>query len=167
MKQQQNNKQGFVDAVVCDPPFNIVNEAKISRGSQGKYKGQDLTLEFGEWDHFESDEEYWKWTNWWMRMCVPLIKPGGFFICFFDKKKLSWPFEILESEDFRTRDVFTWIKNNPVPQVRKVKFAQATEMAAILSKPGPNRFQWQNGYHPNYKRAPIVGGKERLKDSGQ
>jgi site-specific DNA-methyltransferase (adenine-specific) len=66
--------------------------------------------------------------------------------------------------NFRVRDVAVWIKNNPVPQVRKVKFAQASEMAVVLSKEGSNQFQWQNGYHPNYKKVPIVCGHERLKD---
>jgi DNA modification methylase len=155
-----------IGAVICDPPYFISSEAQINRGSQGvKYKGQDLTLEFGEWDHFESVEDYWNFSNCWMKLCVPLIKPGGFFITFFDKRRISWPFDILEDEGFKTKEVFTWVKSNPVPQVRKVKFAQATEMAAILCKPGPNRFQWQNGYHPNYKKVPIVGGHQRLKDA--
>ena len=153
------------DLILTDPPYNISNEITISRGSQGKYKGNDLTPDFGEWDSFEDDNAYMKFTYDWCRECARLIKPGGFFISFFDKRCLSWLFDVMEAQEFRTRDIITWIKNNPVPQVRKMKFAQATEMAAVLSKEGPNRFQWQNGYHPNWKRVPIVGGHERLKDA--
>lgn len=153
-----------IGAVICDPPYNISNEVKISRNSQGKYKGNDITSDFGAWDHFESEEDYIKFTVAWALECGRVLVPGGFLVSFFDKKRLSLLPDILEPAGMRTRDVVTWVKNNPVPQVRKVKFAQATEMAMVLSKPGPNRFQWQNGYHPNYKKAPIVGGKERLKD---
>lgn len=155
-----------IGAVITDPPYNISNENKISRGSQGKYKGQDLTHDYEEWDHFEDDVQFWTFTQQWVDECARVLVPGGFFISFFDKRRLSWLFDMLEKgpHKFRVRDVFTWIKSNPVPQVRKVKMAQATEMAVICSKPGPNRYQWENGYHPNYKKVPIVGGKQRLKD---
>lgn len=154
-----------VNAVITDPPYNISNENVISRGSQGKYKGQNLTHDYHEWDHFEDESEYGLFTTQWLLACADLLIPGGFLISFFDKRRLSMIPDILEPVGFRMRDVFTWIKSNPVPQVRKVKMAQATEMAVIMSKPGPNRFQWQNGYHPNYKRVPIVGGHQRLKDA--
>ena len=153
------------DLCLTDPPYNISNEVTISRGSQGKYKGTDISSDFGEWDAFESDRVYLEFTNLWCEECARVLKPGGFFISFFDKEKITFLYNILKAQGLRTRDNIVWIKNNPVPQVRKVKFAQATEMAAVLSKEGPNRFQWENGYHPNYKRVPIVGGHERLKDA--
>ena len=154
-----------IDLVLTDPPYFISNEVGISRSSQGKYKGNDITHDFGEWDNFGTNENFYDFTKTWVDECARVLKPGCFFISFFDKRRLSWLFDMLEfGHSFRVRDIFTWVKTNPVPQVRKVKFAQATEMAVILSKPGDeNKFQWRNGYHPNLKRVPIVGGKERLK----
>lgn len=153
------------DLVLTDPPYNISNEVTINRGSQGKYKGKDISSDFGEWDCFDTDLTYLDFVMKWCKECARLLKPGGFFISFFDKEKISFLFTIMKELGFRSRDNITWIKNNPVPQARKMKFAQGTEMAVILSKEGPNRFQWQNGYHPNWKRVPIVGGHERLKDA--
>ena len=153
-----------VALVLADPPYFISTEMKISRGSQGKFTGCDISGDFGEWDHFNSLEDYYDFTSQWIDLCVDKIMPGGYFIVWFDKRKSSFVFDVLEDHGFRTRDLLVWIKSNPVPQVRKVKFAQGTEVAVVCSKPGPNRFQWQRGYHPNWKKAPIVGGKERLKD---
>jgi DNA modification methylase len=156
-----------IGLVCTDPPYNISNENRISRSSQGKYKGQDLTHDYEEWDKFGErfSDEYYRFTRMWVSECIRALVPGGFFVSFFDKIKLSIIPELFDEEELRVRDVFTWVKSNPVPQVRKVKMAQATEMAVIMSKPGPNRFQWQNGYHPNYKKVPIVGGHQRLKDA--
>jgi len=108
--------------------------------------------------------EYERFTEMWCKECLRVLKPGGFLISFFDKRKISLIPDILEPLGMKTRDVISYIKKNPVPQVRKVKMAQATEMAIVMSKPGVNRYQWQKGYSPNYIKLPIVGGHQRLKD---
>ncbi len=155
---------GSIDLILTDPPYNISQEIVINRGSQGKYKGQNISLDFGEFDHFISPAEYERFTEQWCRECYRLLKPGGFLISFFDKRKLSLIPDILEPLGAKTRDFITFLKSNAVPMVRKTKFAQATEMAVVMSKPGPNRFNWILGHHPNYIKLPIVGGRERSKD---
>jgi len=92
------------DAVITDPPYNISNENVISRGSQGKYKGQDLTHDYHEWDKFDCEYDYYVFTQGWVAECARLLKPGGFLISFFDKRRLSWIFDVAEFEqEFRGR----------------------------------------------------------------
>lgn len=155
---------GIIDLVLVDPPYGISKEMKISRSSQGKFKGNALTNDYGKWDEFDSTTEHFEFTKKWCSECDRLLRPGGTFISFFDKVKLEWFSNILP--EYKIRDTILWIKNNPVPQLRKVKFAQATEMGIVMVKPGgKTTFMYQNGYHPNYIRLPIVGGHQRLKDS--
>ena len=153
-----------IDLILTDPPYGISHEMTINRGSQGKFSGNDLTSDYGEWDKFDDVKSYYGFTDKWMYEACRVLRPGGTLISFFDKKKITYLYEIGEMYGLEMRDEVAWVKSNPVPQVRKVKFAQAVEVAGILQKPGDTTFNWQLGYHPNYHKAPIVGGHERLKD---
>jgi len=60
---------GCVDMVLTDPPFMISREATITRGRNPlKYKfvGKDISMMFGDWDVFESEEKYWEFTFGWL-----------------------------------------------------------------------------------------------------
>jgi site-specific DNA-methyltransferase (adenine-specific) len=57
-------KDGVVDTVFADPPFNL-----------GKEYGQNC-------DDLKPDEEYLKWCKEWVSECVRIIKPGGAFFLY-------------------------------------------------------------------------------------
>jgi len=50
-----------IDMILTDPPYMISREAKIARSrnplKRGKYKGNDISLMFGEWDIFETEDK--------------------------------------------------------------------------------------------------------------
>ena len=57
-------KDGVVDTVFADPPFNL-----------GKVYGENC-------DDLKPDNEYVKWCKDWMAQCVRTIKPGGAFFLY-------------------------------------------------------------------------------------
>jgi site-specific DNA-methyltransferase (adenine-specific) len=57
-------KDGVVDTVFADPPFNL-----------GKEYGKNC-------DDLKPDEEYLKWCREWVTECVRVIKPGGAFFLY-------------------------------------------------------------------------------------
>jgi len=51
---------GCIDLAITDPPFMISRNDKIARkknATKYKFKGKDISLNFGEWDIFVSEKK--------------------------------------------------------------------------------------------------------------
>jgi modification methylase len=64
--------EGSIDVLLTDPPFNISREDKIVRTKDPtkgyKFRGKSIDLMFGEWDVFESESDFWKFTVRWLEL---------------------------------------------------------------------------------------------------
>ena len=81
---------GIVDLILTDPPYMISNNVKITRGrNQMKFKGKDIIHNFGDWDIFDSLDEYMDWTYKWVDEAVRLLRNGGMFCSYFDSYSFS------------------------------------------------------------------------------
>ena len=156
-----------VDLVLTDPPWNVSREVVIHRSmnpKKYKYTGKDINLDFGEWDHFESEKEYLEFTLRWMDEATRLLKPSGHLISFFDQNLTTELIRIGESLGLQMRQHLYWLKLNPVPRARKVDFMVALEHACWFTKP-PRKgatFNYQLGQQRNYVEAPIPSGRWRI-----
>jgi DNA modification methylase len=158
-----------IDLVVTDPPFMVSKEMKISRSRNPekfyKYRGKDITFFFGEWDVFESEEEYWKFTYNWLSLVWSKLRKGGHLLVFFDKFKITPLVKWVEEHNGIARQPLFWIKKNPVPMARKVSFMNAVSLIFWATKFSTSRkyatFNYQLGQHPDYEFAPIPKGHER------
>ena len=121
-----------VQLIQTDPPYNISRKRKLTRKS-----GKDINLDFGEWDNFESLDEYKKWANEWIEECSRVLDDDGHIFIWQDK--LLPLKDILEENGFEIRNVFIWIKANPVPQFMKVNFLSSVEFAIWATKKGSKR----------------------------
>jgi DNA modification methylase len=158
-----------IDIVITDPPFMISRKMKISRSRNPlrhyKFKGKDIELFFGKWDVFESEEKYWEFTYAWLSEVWRALRKGGHLLVFFDKFKITPLVKWIKEHNGIARQPLFWIKENPVPMARKVSFMNAVNLIFWATKHSTSRkfatFNYQLGQHPDYKFAPIVGGKER------
>lgn len=143
-----------IDLIITDPPYMISQEIKIGRSANCKYKAKtDISLDFGEWDkQWGSMEEYLEWTKLWLKECVRVLKPYRHMVFFFDKRKISYVWDYLESLGMKGRSPLYWIKTNPVPRGRKVDFMKAVEMALWFTKGAVKQeyFNWQLGQAKDY-----------------
>lgn len=142
-----------VDFILTDPPYMISKEIIIGRSQNVKYKGKDIVLDFGEWDNqWKTSEEYMEWTKQWLKECVRILKPYRHLVFFFDKRKISYVWDYLESLNMKGRSPLYWIKENPVPRGRKVDFMKAVEMALWFTKEKVLQkfFNWQLGQAKDY-----------------
>lgn len=168
-----------VDLACVDPPFMISSELKICRqrnpvkyarkdhnmSTVWKFRGKDINYNFGDWDSFTSKKEFYNFTDIWVKECISVLKPGGNFISYFDKAKVSYLYDLLESNRMTGHGILTHIISNPVPQARKVKFMQGTYSIAWASKKGARHtFNYQEGQHPDYITTSICEGNERIRD---
>jgi len=102
-----------VDLVLTDPPWNVSREVVIHRSmspKKYKYTGKDINLDFGEWDHFESEKEYLEFTLRWMDEATRLLKPSGHLISFFDQNLTTELIRIGESLGLQMRQHLYWLK---------------------------------------------------------
>lgn len=135
-----------VNFICSDPPYNIAHKRKLSRKD-----AKDISFDFGEWDYFDSIEDYKKWGEEWIKECHRVLDDNGHLFLWQDKLlPLS---EVLEDNGFEIRNVFVWIKSNPVPQFMKVNFLSALEFGVWATKKGSKRkdqtynFTTQNDMH--------------------
>jgi len=159
---------GCADMVLVDPPWNVSQNVTIHRSMNpekyGKYADKDISLDFGDWDHFESEAHYLKFTAEWMEQAVRVVKEAGHLVVFFDTNKVSYLIEIGKRFGCRMRQNLYWVKSNPVPRARKVNFMSAVEHAVWLTKE-PRKgatFNYQLGQQSNVVRAPIVHHTRRI-----
>ncbi|MGB9848847.1 MAG: DNA-methyltransferase [Moorellaceae bacterium] len=152
------------DMVMTDPPYGISRNIIIKRGKGTKFSGGDISLHFGPWDDFGGEEDFWSFTLAWVQAADRLLRPGGIFCSFFDRDKISLLSAFLQKNlGYKQKGYFLWVKPNPTPQVRKVKFMNAWEICGIWQKPGgPLTFNWQLGQHPDYIVLPTNADGKRL-----
>jgi DNA modification methylase len=150
-----------VDLVLADPPYNISSEATPIYDTRVKNGKRVIHLD-AEWDKF-SDEEFLSMMYSFLDQVKRVLKPSGSFICFTSDKYLSYLRNYIISIGMVYRQTCVWIKSNPVPQMRKVKFMHSTELFFFANKEkGHDSFRWERGERPNVFYHPIVSGKERL-----
>jgi len=156
-----------VDLVLTDPPYNIAEGAVPVYDT--RYKdgvSRKIGLE-AEWDKF-SDEDFLSLIGQLVTETKRVLKPSGTFYCFTSDRYLSDIRRMVRSSGMVYRQTCVWIKSNPVPQVRKVKYMHATELFFLAHKEkGHDSFRWENGQHCNCFYHPIVGGHERTKHPTQ
>lgn len=142
-----------IDLIVTDPPYGLGSTTTITRHG-GKFgSSTDLDTNF----HWDQPVEYR-----WAAECLRVLRPAGVFITFYDRERIYEVIQVAKANGGVVRDIGAWHKTNPVPQVRKVKWASALELFAILVKgAGRHTFTWEHGYHHNVIVTPICNGRER------
>lgn len=136
------------DAIITDAPYNVSKVgSKIARGKGTKYKGTDIKLDFGVWDRNEIH-----WIEY-IDEFVRLLKPCGVLVLFYDKLWLGTIGMYLQDEfGFQVRHIGNWIKSNPAPQARKVKWQNGAEsfLVATKNKGEGHHFNYKLGQSPDY-----------------
>lgn len=129
------------NAVMIDPPYNVsATGAKIVRGTKGIYLGKDISLDFGEWDKGSLH-----WLDF-IDLIPKLLFDNGVFVMFYDKLELGIVGMYLQEKyKFQVRHIGNWIKSNPSPQARKVRWQNGSESFLIATA------NTGSGHHFNYK----------------
>jgi DNA modification methylase len=143
-----------VDLVVTDPPYGLQSDTTIVRNKRCKFGLATNIRSSFSWDA-RADLT-------WVSECMRVLKPGGTLIAFYEREHLHDVIDEARRQSGVLCDVGAWHKTNPVPQVRKVKWASALELFVVITKTGERHtFNWQHGYHHNVIVAPICQGRER------
>ena len=127
-----------VDLVVTDPPYNISQEGKDIKRNYTHYnwkRESNIKQDFGDWDKFNSDKDFFDFTVSWAKSVILLLKDKSWIYVFFDKQKMGyWDLFIAPNFGLNSRCIFVWIKSNPVPSFRKMNWVSSSEFCYVGSK---------------------------------
>lgn len=147
-----------VDTIITDPPQRLARKDSIKREKTNnpKWKRQrDRDFDFGEWDYFETKEDYMNFSREWLTESFRVLKLDANIVVFVSRSFLSHVGDFLEENGFKWRQTLFWIKPNPMPRLRHVTFANGVEQAIWCSR-GKNMFNWDLGHSPNFFSHPIL-----------
>ncbi len=152
-----------IDLIITDPPYNISRPRKFTM--KGK---KPISLDYGEWDKWETEEEYLDWCKVWLKECHRVLKDTGNILVWHGK---ATPFPYIMSKmDYKVKNLFAWCKTNPVPSFMKINFLSGFELSTWCVKNTPDKktfnFKTQKEMI-NFASHSIVSGNERTKHPTQ
>ncbi len=164
------------DLIFADPPYNLQLRQTLVRPNLTVVDAVDEA-----WDRFDSFESYDAFTGAWLAECRRLLKPTGTIWTIGTYHNIFRVGKLMQDLGFWILNAIAWIKTNPMPQFRGVRFCNAHE-TLIWAK----RDRRARGYTFNYHALkaenggkqmrsdwwsnetwvlPICAGRERLRDA--
>ena len=160
---------GSIDMIFADPPYNLQLKNDLWRPNKTKVAAVN-----DQWDKFKSFQDYDQFTDAWLRECKRILRPTGTFWVIGSYHNIFRVGQILQNLGFWILNDIIWVKRNPTPNFRGVRFTNAHE-TLIWAKRDDKSKKYTFNYRlmktlNNNKQMrsdwsfPICNGGERLKD---
>jgi len=161
-----------VDLVFADPPYNMQLGGDLWRPNMTKV---DAVTD--AWDQFASFAEYDEFTRNWLRAARRVLKDSGTLWVIGSYHNIYRVGTVLMDLGFWMLNDVLWIKDNPLPQMKGVRFCNAHETLLWVKK---SKEQARYTFHYKGIKAgnedkqmrsdwylPICSGKERVTVNGE
>ncbi|MBW3622169.1 MAG: hypothetical protein KY468_02030 [Armatimonadetes bacterium] len=160
-----------VDLVFADPPYNLQLRQDLYRPDMSPVNGVE-----DAWDSFSSFEEYDAFTRDWLLGCRRVMKETATLWVIGTYHNIHRVGALMMDLGFWILNEIVWIKSNPMPNFRGVRFTNAHETLLWAKKSAD-----QKRYTFNYRQMkawndgkqmrsdwtiPICSGGERLRVNG-
>jgi modification methylase len=149
-------KESSVDLIFADPPYNLqLRTQDLRRPNNTAVDGVD-----DAWDQFGSFEDYDRFTERWLRECRRVLKPTGSMWVIGSYHNIFRVGRLLQDVGYWILNDVVWIKRNPMPHFRGVRFTNAHETLIWAKKSeGARRITF------NYRALKeLNGGKQMRSD---
>jgi site-specific DNA-methyltransferase (adenine-specific)/modification methylase len=157
-----------VDLVFADPPYNLQLGGDLRRPNQSLVDAVD-----DAWDQFSSFADYDAFTRAWLTECRRVLKDTGAIWVIGSYHNIYRVGAALMDLGYWILNDCVWVKANPMPQFRGVRFTNATE-TLIWAKKSRDQKRYTFHYHAmkalndgkqmqNVWRIPLCTGAERLR----
>jgi DNA modification methylase len=160
-----------VDLVFADPPYNLQLRGELWRPNNTLVDAVD-----DEWDRFPSFSEYDEFTHAWLSACRRVLKDTGTIWVIGTYHNIYRVGAILQDLGFWILNDIVWVKSNPMPNFRGVRFTNAHESLIWAQKERHARYTFNHHVMKALNddlqmrsdwRLPLCGGKERLRVDGE
>ena len=158
IKLIKNIPSGSIDLILTDPPYNISKKQKIDLTTH------KVNYDFGEWDHNSIS-----WKDF-IDDFIRILKPNGVMVIFYDRLYIGDIGQYCNEKGLKTRHIGAWVKTNPVPQTKKVKWMNGLELFIVITKNTQGKehhFNYKLGMSPEYFISPTCSGPERTEHPTQ
>lgn len=159
-----------VDLIFADPPYNLQLRNELWRPNQTRVDAVD-----DEWDHFGSFAEYDAFTEAWLAECRRVLKPTGTLWVIGTYHNIHRVGVKLQDLSFWILNEVLWIKYNPMPNFRGVRFTNAHETLIWAQKEAGRPYTFNHHAMKALNEdlqmrsdwyLPICNGRERLRVNG-
>lgn len=160
-----------VDMVFADPPYNLQLQGELWRPNRTKVEAVR-----DDWDRFGGFNEYDAFTKDWLIACRKVLKDTGTIWVIGTYHNIFRVGKLMQDLDFWILNDITWIKTNPMPNFKGVRFANAQETLIWAQKERGAKYtfnyQAMKALNGNLQMRsdwyfPICRGKERIKINGE
>ena len=161
--------ENSVDLIFADPPYNLQLEGELWRPNLTRVDAVD-----DDWDQFDSFNQYDSFTYEWLTACRRVLKPTGTLWVIGSYHNIYRVGKILQDLKFWVLNDVVWVKANPMPNFRGVRYTNAHETLLWVQKEKGARYTFNyhamKGLNDELQMRsdwylPICTGKERLKDA--
>jgi DNA modification methylase len=159
-----------VDLVFADPPYNLQLTNELWRPNR-----THIGAVTDEWDKFSNFQEYDQFTNAWLSGCKRVLKDTGTLWVIGTYHNIYRVGSILQDLGYWILNDIVFIKTNPMPNFRGVRFTNAHETLIWAQKKKGAKFTFNHHAMKSLNDdlqmrsdwvLPIVTGKERIKVNG-
>lgn len=160
-----------VDLVFADPPYNLQLSGELWRPNLSRV---DAVRD--DWDQFESFTAYDRFTTAWLSACRRVLKSNGTLWVIGSYHNIYRVGAILQDLGFWILNDIVWIKTNPMPNFKGVRFTNAHETLLWVQKHQGAPYTFNHHamkamnddlqMRSDWSLA-ICTGKERLKEDGK
>jgi len=162
--------ENSVDLIFADPPYNLQLQNDLYRPNLTKVDAVD-----DGWDKFEDFKAYDKFTYEWLHACQRVLKETGTIWVIGTYHNIYRVGAIMQDLGFWFLNDIVWIKSNPMPNFRGVRFTNAHETLIWAQKKKGAKYTFN---HQSMKALnddlqmrsdwtlPLVTGRQRIKSNG-
>jgi site-specific DNA-methyltransferase (adenine-specific) len=160
-----------VDLVFADPPYNLQLRQELYRPNMTLVDAVN-----DQWDKFSSFQEYDDFTRAWLTACRRVLKKTGTIWVIGSYHNIFRVGAIMQDIGYWILNDVVWVKTNPMPNFRGVRFTNAHETLIWASKAQGSKYTFNHHAVKAYNNGkqmrsdwllPICSGAERIRDNGQ
>jgi len=163
--------EASVDLIFADPPYNLQLQRELWRPNMTRVDAVD-----DAWDQFADFSAYDAFTEAWLRACRRVLKPTGTMWVIGTYHNIFRVGRLMQDIGYWILNDVVWVKTNPMPQFRGVRFTNAHETVIWAQKKRGARYTFN---YEAMKRLnddlqmrsdweiPLCTGDERLKLNGE
>ncbi len=163
-------RENSVDCIFADPPYNLQLQHDLYRPDMSKVDA----VKDG-WDKFSDFKEYDKFTRQWLSAGKRVLKDTGTIWVIGSYHNIYRVGSIMQDLGFWFLNDVVWLKNNPMPNFRGVRFTNAHETMLWAQKIKGARYTFN---HKSMKALngdlqmrsdwtiPLVKGRKRIQSDG-
>jgi DNA modification methylase len=171
LEEMNKLPEGSIDLVFADPPYNLQLKGELWRPNMTRVDAVD-----DDWDRFESFSDYDSFTREWLSACRRVLKPTGTIWVIGTYHNIFRVGAVLQDLGYWILNDIVWIKTNPMPNFRGVRFTNAHETLIWAQKERRARYTFNHQAMKTFNDdrqmrsdwfLPVCSGKQRIRIDGE